>query len=220
MSDLLDEPPVGFEQTPDDGQPRRRRLAILLAIAVVAIGATVLVLAIRYRTPEDHRPLGDDPTTPEAGPDESPVELLPCELYFPGGGTWLRAEAAQIPPGDPEERARSLVEALLAGPQTPGLFAPLPAGVTVEHTYLTADRTIYVDLRAPEGAPPPALGSMAEMLAVYSLVDTVLLNLDDEASSVVLMWNGQQPPTFSGHLDTSRPLAPNTDLIAGPYGGS
>ena len=43
------------------------------------------------------------------------------------------------------------------------------------------------------------------MLSVYSIVNTVLLNIP-EISAVVLLNNGQQRPTFAGHLDTSRPL--------------
>jgi len=30
----------------------------------------------------------------------------------------------------------------------------------------------------------------------------------------VLLWNGTQRVTFSGHLDTSRPLVPDRSLLA------
>jgi hypothetical protein len=32
--------------------------------------------------------------------------------------------------------------------------------------------------------------------------------------SVALLWNGSQRLTFSGHLDTSRPLAADRSLVA------
>ena len=32
------------------------------------------------------------------------------------------------------------------------------------------------------------------------------------ARSVVVLWNGRQPRTFGGHIDTSRPLLPAPDL--------
>ncbi len=51
------------------------------------------------------------------------------------------------------------------------------------------------------------------MLTVYSLVNTVLLNTEG-AERLVLLWNGQQPMTFAGHLNTARPLKANRDLVA------
>jgi hypothetical protein len=51
------------------------------------------------------------------------------------------------------------------------------------------------------------------MLSVYSLVDTVLLNVP-EIEAMVLLWNGRQPQAFAGHVDTSLPLRADRDLIA------
>ena len=62
-------------------------------------------------------------------------------------------------------------------------------------------------------ATPPSAGSQSEMTSIYSLIDSVALNLDG-AKSVVLLWNGSQLESFGGHLDTSRPLAPDLSLLA------
>ncbi len=50
---------------------------------------------------------------------------------------------------------------------------------------------------------------------LYSLVNTVLLNTP-EANRLVVLWNGRQPETFAGHIDTARPLAARPNLIAEP----
>ncbi|MEM7357123.1 MAG: hypothetical protein AAF657_40285, partial [Acidobacteriota bacterium] len=60
---------------------------------------------------------------------------------------------------------------------------------------------------------PPASGSAREMLTIYSLVNSVLLNFE-EVERLVLLWNGGQMRTFAGHMDTRRPLVANLDLIA------
>ncbi len=61
-----------------------------------------------------------------------------------------------------------------------------------------------------------ALGSEDELLAVYSLVNTVALNDIEGVGSVVLMWDGRQPETFAGHVDVSRPLMADTSWVITP----
>jgi hypothetical protein len=85
--------------------------------------------------------------------------------------------------------------------------------VAVGAVELTPEGTAYLDLRWAEHDDPPPGGSDAEMQAVYSLVDSIALNVP-EAQRVVLLWNGTQRVTFSGHLDTSRPLSPDRSLLA------
>ena len=63
----------------------------------------------------------------------------------------------------------------------------------------------YVDLKISGEVPFPAWGSRQEMLAVYSIVNTVLTNTP-EISSVVLLRNGQQR-SYSSPV-TSTPVAP------------
>lgn len=103
-----------------------------------------------------------------------------------------------------------------------GLWPPLPADVHVGQAYLMdgvgesgvgeSGATVIVDLIVPEHAAPMS-GARAEILMIYSLVNTVLLNTM-EAERIVLLWNGQQRSTFAGHFDTTRPLTPKTELIA------
>lgn len=87
-----------------------------------------------------------------------------------------------------------------------------PRGISLGAVHLATDGVAYIDLRSPGGAPPPPCGSRQEIQAVFSLVNSVVLNVP-EARSVALLWNGAQRPTFAGHVDTSRPLLPATELV-------
>lgn len=155
---------------------------------------------------------GEDPQAEQAATPE--VAMAAFDLYFPGRDGRLHAERHEVPRHEePAAQIAALLEQLLAGPQDQALVAPLGAGVSVRAVYLVGDGRVVVDLAAAEDAAPLAAGSSQERAMVYSLVDTVLLNTPD-AGSLVLLWNGQQPVTFAGHLDTSRPLYADRTLIA------
>lgn len=140
---------------------------------------------------------------------------LPFDLYFPGAAGRLRAERRELAvTAEPAERARVLVTALLGGPTREGLAPPLPAGVEVGTLLLSPppESILYLELRSASQAAPPASGSEQELQTVYSLVDTVVLNVP-EIRRVVLLWNGTQRESFSGHVDTASALAAREALI-------
>jgi hypothetical protein len=146
--------------------------------------------------------------------EEAAGRPVAFELYFPGADGYLHPEERELAvTGEVRNRARALVLAILDGPRAAGLMAPFPEGVGLLDLYVAPDGTVYVDLGAEERPDPPSGGSLAEMMMVYSLVDTLALNLP-EVERVALLWNGLQRETFSGHLDTSVPLAPEDDLLA------
>ena len=190
------------------------RQAVLIAVVVTAVLAVLLAIVWGRDGAIDEGPelTGEEPVEEI---DEEP-DLLPADLYFPGAGGRLYVEHQEVPTSDAlDERISAVVEALLAGPRSASLRAPLPAGVHVRKVYLADGGTAFLDFESPEGAPPPPSGSRREILMVYSLVDTVVLNFES-IDRLVLLWNGRQLRTFAGHLDTMRPLVANTDLIAAP----
>jgi hypothetical protein len=133
-------------------------------------------------------------------------------LYFPGPGGRLQREERSIEgSADPSRVAAHVVEALLAGPQSAQSFRPFPEGVAMGEVHVTGDGVAYVDLISAGNPTPPFEGSTVEMLTLYSLVNSVVENVPG-ARSVVVLWNGRQPRTFGGHIDTTRPLLPAPDL--------
>jgi len=155
--------------------------------------------------------------TPGAGDDIAAVGTLieagEAILYFPGRGGRLYAERRSLSAAlAGEERLQLIVEELLLGPSAENLFPTLPSHVELGGLTIDTDGTLFLDLNSKEGALR-GLGSTSELLAVYSLVDTVLAN-EPQARSVVLLWNGRQQPSLAGHIDTARPLVANRTLIS------
>ncbi|MDH3743889.1 MAG: GerMN domain-containing protein [Acidobacteriota bacterium] len=155
-------------------------------------------------------------TVPAAG-ETGRVEPLVAgsvQLMFPGPGNLLHTEDRLLDTvGEDGSLLATLVETLLAGPNTEGLFRPFPDGTELSSILVTRTGTAFVDLMSREGAPPLSSGSTEELLNVYSVVNSVLVNAP-EVRGVVLLWNGQHRPTLAGHVDLTRPLILNRSLIA------
>lgn len=194
------------------GAPRRSRAPRAPARPLLA----TLLLALFFAA------CGDDGGQPGSAAGGSPISFgertLALDLYFPGPGGLLVAQPREIAvPDEPEPQIRAVVEALLAGPgEGEGAEPVFPAAageIVVAAVYLSPDGEAVLDLRPAEGDWEPVAGSHQELLMVYSLVNTVSLNVP-AARRVALLWNGLQRPTFAGHIDTTRALAPAPDMVA------
>jgi hypothetical protein len=80
--------------------------------------------------------------------------------------------------------------------------------VTLGPLALGPNGIAYVDFRWQDHPDPPAGGATEELQRIYSVVDSICLNVP-QAQKVVLLWNGVQRETFSGHLDLTHPLGPD-----------
>jgi len=179
-------------------------LALLLAPLALIFALIFALGACGRQGPE-----GTPAVTAET---QNSARLISVELYFPGAGGRLYPEQREIPASDePEARIRAVLDALLAGPTRPDLAPPFSIEIEIAMVYLSPAGVAYIDLHPPADTPPLALGSTEEWQIVMSLVNSVALNLP-EVERVVLLWNGSQPATFAGHLDTTRPLAPSPYL--------
>jgi len=185
----------------------------LIALAIAAVLLLTALAAWWWLRDDGHDSTGDGATDGATGVPRA------VELYFPGPEAMLVAERREVEMGEePQARLDSLARALVEGPRRQDLFAPLPQGVSVRSVSLADGGLVFIDLVSEDGGPPPSGGSTEERLRVYSLIDTLVLNVD-EARSAVLLWNGAQPETLSGHLDLTRPLLPDRSLIAGGGNG-
>jgi len=191
-----------------------RRLAWALLAAAVVLGAAALVVASRRDRPEAPGGAGVA-VADDADVATEPARLVRVELYFPGADGRLAREPRDVPyAADASVFAAHVVEALLEGPHAePPPYRPFSSEVTLGEVHVDEDGVAYVDLRSAAHASPPYAGTTAEMLALYSLVNSVIENVEG-ATALVVLWNGRQPRTFGGHLDTSRPLKPARQLEA------
>jgi len=175
---------------------------LLAALAVVAVLVVVVVVSRRAAPPAPPPPAGTPAPTPV------PVQVV---LFYPGDDTLLHREVREVPelPADTSPRARVVLEELIAGSRE-GFAPAFPWQATVEAVFLDRAGNAYVDL-----SPPPAgavAGSAGEVALAYATVNSLVANCPG-VSRVQLLFGGRQVETL-GHLDLSRPLAPQPGLVA------
>ncbi|NPV92953.1 MAG: GerMN domain-containing protein [Firmicutes bacterium] len=107
--------------------------------------------------------------------------------------------------------ARATVEELLKGPAAESGLAPgVPAGTSLLDISVRNDGLCTVDLSKEYRAK--TLDTMAETMAVYSVVDT--LTQFPTIKRVQILVNGQKIDTLSGRVIISDPLARDSSLIS------
>jgi spore germination protein GerM len=136
----------------------------------------------------------------------------PVHLYFTDRSSYfLRAEQRVVlHPEEPLGLAVSIVEALIKGPQK-GSLKTIPANTRLNAIYITPDRTCYVDLSEAVRKNHPG-GSKSELLTIYSLVNSLVLNVP-EIARVQILIEGNQAPTLAGHVDLELPVSADMLLI-------
>ncbi|TFG93842.1 MAG: hypothetical protein E4H15_00130 [Syntrophobacterales bacterium] len=109
----------------------------------------------------------------------------------------------------PEDTVSALVTALIEGSHT-DLLETFPRetvlrGVTVKDGIASIDfgRNL-IDLHPG--------GSASEMMTIYSLTNTIILNVPS-VTKVKILIDGKDVETIKGHIDTSRPFEVNKEVI-------
>jgi spore germination protein GerM len=112
---------------------------------------------------------------------------------------------------DLAQQLRIVVDELARG-STTGLVATLPPGTRVLDVFVHKGGVAYVNLSLEASTGLPG-GSRAELLTVYSLVDTLVTNFP-ATSRVQILVDDKAVPSLGGHVDLSRPLAPDLTVLA------
>lgn len=129
----------------------------------------------------------------------------PVFLYFTDPDTgYLTGESRRIESGDSRSAFYAeIVEELISGPE--GALDPtLPPETELLALYEGPDKTVFVDLSADASDRHPG-GVRSEVLSVYSIVNTLMLNIS-KVRAVKLLVNGDETETLAGHVDITRPL--------------
>lgn len=103
-----------------------------------------------------------------------------------------------------------IVQAIIDGPNN-GLGPTLPGQTLLNAVYVDSKGRVYVDLSAEASDLHPG-GVRSELLAVYSIVNTLILN-SGSIQGVQILVNGGQAETLAGHVDIRLPLNANMLLI-------
>jgi spore germination protein GerM len=149
---------------------------------------------------------------PVVPPQQNTEGRRPITLFFTTEGTRLAREAREIEPcADDDACLREVVTELLHGPV--GAFGvAIPEGTVVVAAHSEGPLATIEFNRT--FADAMISGSSAEMLAVYSVVNTVAVNFP-HIQTVKITIEGNGESTLS-HLDLSDPLPPDYSLEQSP----
>jgi len=194
-------------------------LAGLLATVALTAPRWAALLRAPAASPEVDEAAGEETAPPVAeGPAAEAGRRISVRLYFeaPDREGLLPEEREVAFSADLPRQLRTVLEELAKG-STTGLVSTLPAGTRVLEVFVQARGVAWVDLSSEATSGLPG-GSKAEMLTVYSIVNTIVTNFP-AVSRVRIVVNDQPVTSLGGHVDLSRPLPPDMTLVALPTPG-
>ena len=185
--------------------PTKRKkvtVGILVPFAIIALVFGTLI----WKKMHDSRAVKPVPQNGEPAAGRMGV------LFFVADGARLGREARELEAcGETTECLKDLLDELVSGP-VGDLEEALPAAAALNSVRIEGDLAL-VDMNQAFASEMPS-GSSAEMLAVYSIVDTVCVNYP-RITRVKITVEGNEK-TILGHLDLSDPLQPDYSLEQPP----
>ena len=185
-----------------------KRHIFYLALAVIGGAVTLGIIIILSANPPDRERPGEtlQPVTLK------PSQTTPAHLYFlDKENQFLIAEERALKHHEnPVFFARSIVEALIKGPQR-GLIRTIPQDTKVRAIYVTQEGICYIDFSSHIADKHPG-GIKSELFTIYSIVNSVVLNVP-KVEAVKILINGNESPTLAGHIDLQVPVKANMLLI-------
>jgi len=184
-----------------------KHLVIYTLLAAVSGGLILLVYFEWFLRPQ--------PKTTDTSPlsKEAPKLIkTQAHLYFARrDNTFLVAEKRDIyHQGDTTDFAIKILEALIIGPRNE-LMRTVPANTSLRAFYLSGKKTAVVDMNVAIAENHPG-GIQSELLSIYSIVNSLVLNIAS-IESVKILINGYEPMTLSGHVDLRNSFKANMLLV-------
>jgi spore germination protein GerM len=111
---------------------------------------------------------------------------------------------------DPAEKAAALVRELIHGPTARGVRT-VPRQTKIIWSKTEGDGLLNINFGSEMIQYHPG-GSTAELLTVYSIVNTITTNVP-EIKKVQLLFDDKPVETIAGHFDCSVPISPRPELV-------
>jgi hypothetical protein len=148
-----------------------------------------------------------------SAPEADAQRTISVKLYFESPDqSGLLPEDRSLPfSSDLSRQLRTVVEELVRG-STTGLVSPLAPDTKVLDVFVSARGVAFVSLSKQAAAGLPG-GSMAELLTVYSVVNSITANFP-AVKRVQILLDDRPVTTFAGHVDVSRPLPADMTFVA------
>lgn len=145
---------------------------------------------------------------------ENPGKKREVLLYFSDvDGEYLVGERREIIEKDEvKEEAKETLNELIKGPKEK-LIQTIPLGTKLIELQIGEEGVAKVDFNKALTSEHPG-GSSAEMLTIYSIANSLILNFP-QIKWVQILIEGKPAESIAGHLSIKEPLSPNPDLIKG-----
>ncbi len=188
----------------------KKRISLYILLVTIAVIAAA-VFYYFFAGPDVGRQ-GAEKVVQTIALEKKEVEV-PVYLYFADqGGAVLVPEKRIIRAADdPVSLARKVVAALIQGPMKKTLLPTLPYRTVCRGLYITGEGVAYIDF-SPEITDSHPGGSMAEQLSIYSIVNSLVMNVD-EVKKVQVLINGREVETLAGHIDLRFPFTANMHIV-------
>lgn len=141
------------------------------------------------------------------------VAMRRIDVFFESPQMLLVPESRNV--ALPENAAAAIpavVRELMKGPASAASLRLFPADTVVRGAYLLPEGTVVVDLGGTTLTQGWGTGSHQELMAVYSLVESLTRNFP-EARRVRIVVNGTPAETLAGHVSLSRSHSPMRSLV-------
>jgi hypothetical protein len=183
---------------------KKRRFLLLSAIIV----ASVVFLAIFFITLFDYiYPPATGKYTAAKKRDKQEVTLF----FSDANERFLMPEKRFIPKEkEPEAQALEMIKALLAGSKT-GQVNTFPEKAELQGVTMEGSDMLVVDFRESIVLHHPG-GSTAEMATLYSLTNTLTVNIPG-VKKVKILIGGKERESLKGHIGLQHPFTMNRELI-------
>jgi len=174
-----------------------RKLQVVVIALLLAIFAMGLYLVHLKRKAE--RVAAAPPLEAVAPPPTGPKQQMTIFVASDGDNSLRPLTLTAELPGDPGERARAALHALLVRYLQPDSPHPLPSGADVRQVYLLDPTSAVIDLNA-DFANGHRSGIGVEQLSVFSLVLSLTAQ-QPSLTRVRFLVDGKNRETLAGHFD-------------------
>ncbi|MFO7965223.1 MAG: GerMN domain-containing protein [Desulfobacterales bacterium] len=185
---------------------------LVMAVAVVTIAVVTAVLSNHRHPVGKAVPVSREtaPVLPVGKRDAGESPGIVYVYFIDKDNANLKAEARHIRPGDdPVSRGVDIINHLIAGPRSD--LQPSVSEKARLNAFFVNDGAAYVDLSEEVKTHHPG-GAVAEHLSIYSIVNSLVLNIA-EIDAVTILINGREAKTLAGHIDLRYPFFANMLLI-------
>lgn len=189
---------------------RKKRRKYLLVYILVVVGVFVVGVLIGPLLREKGYQIKDWVVQPRP-----PREMKVVKLYFsdPQAEHLILEERKVVALPYTSKEAKEILKELIKGPLDSSLKPTIPLQTEVEDVYLKDD-CFYVNFSLALKEKHPG-GSSGELLTIYSIVNTLLINFPSQ-SRVQILIQGKPEETLAGHIDISNPLGKRVKYIKEP----